>query len=234
MTTTHVATEIDTAALERARRDDELQLLEVLPAEEYDEEHLPGARNVPLADVDAAEGLDPAKPTVVYGFDLQDDRAHRAAARLEAKGFTDVRVYTRGKVAWLAEGLPSEGRRRPEQRVASIARTEGVPTLPGDATLADAASVFADASGAADGEVAVVLDPDGVVLGVLRRETLGLPPSTPVADVLQPGPSTFRPSMTIAELVDYFRSSDETRAIVSTAGGRWLGLIRREDVLDDA
>jgi hypothetical protein len=40
--------------------------------------------------------------------------------------------------------------------------------------------------------------------------------------------------MTIAELVEYFRKSDERRAIVSTAGGKWLGLIRREDVLDDA
>ena len=228
MTAKHdVATELDTAALQRALTGGDVQLVEVLPAEDYEEEHLPGARNVPLAELDAAD-LDPSRPTVVYGFDLQDDRAHRAAARLERKGFDDVRVYAAGKVAWLAEGLTSEGHRRPEQRVASIARTEGVPTLPGDATLADAASAFA---GTAD--VAVVLDPEGVVLGVLRRETLGLAASTPVADVLQPGPSTFRPSMTITELVDYFRSSDETRAIVSTAGGRWLGLIRREDVLDD-
>ena len=221
------ATELDTAALQRALRGD-VQLVEVLAADEYDEEHLPGARNVPLADLDDAD-LDPQRPTILYGFDLQDDRAHRAAARLAATGFADVRVYAAGKVAWLAEGLPSEGRRRPEQRVASIARTEDVPTVPGDATLADAASAFADR----DSEVAVVLGPENVVLGVLRRETLGLAPSTLVADALQPGPSTFRPSMTIAELVEYFRSSDERRAIVSTAGGRWLGLIRREDVLGD-
>lgn len=223
-----VAIEVDTSALERAIADG-VQLVEVLPPADYDEEHLPGARNVPLAHLDDDADLDPAKPTVVYGFDLQDDRAHRAAARLEARGFTDVRVYAHGKVAWLAEGLPSEGHRRPEQRVSSIARTDGVPTLPADATLADAVDRFADT----DSDLAVVLGPNDVVLGLLRRETLGLPAPTPVADVLQPGPSTFRPSMTIAELVDYFRSSDEARAIVSTAGGRWIGLIRREDVLDD-
>ena len=221
--------ELDTAALEEALRGD-VQLVEVLPSDEYDQEHLPGARNVPLDDL-AGSDLDPSRPTIVYAFDLQDDRAHRARARLEAAGFGDVRVYAAGKVAWLAEGLPAEGHRRPEQRVASIARTGGVPTLPGDATLADAASAF---SAGDDGDVAVVLGAGDVVLGVLRRETLGLAPSTPVAEVLQPGPSTFRPSMTIAELVDYFRSSDERRAIVSTAGGRWIGLIRREDVLGDA
>ena len=225
-----MVTQLDTAALEALLPD--VQLLEVLPADDFAEEHLPGAQNLPLADLeDAADGLDRRRTTIVYGFDLQDDRAHRAAARLEAIGFTDVRVYSRGKVAWLADGLPSEGRRRPEQRVGSIARTEGVPTLPADATLRDAAASFERHADTED--VAVVLGPHDVVLGVLRRETLGLAPSTPVADVLQPGPSTFRPSMTIAELVDYFRTSHETRAIVSTAAGRWLGLIRREDVLDD-
>ena len=224
-----MVTELDTDALRTLLHDHDVQLVEVLPSDDYDEEHLPGAVNVPLTDLEgAATTLDRNKPTVVYGFDLQDDRAHRAATRLERQDFADVRVYPAGKVAWLAEGLPAEGRRRPEQRVKAIARTD-VPTLDAAATISDAVRTMGP-----DDDVAVVLDPDGVVLGVLRRETLGLAPSTPVADALQPGPSTFRPSMTIAELVDYFRKSDETRAIVSTAGGRWLGLIRREDVLDDA
>lgn len=217
--------ELDTDALRRAIGD--VQLVEVLAADDFDEEHLPGAVNVPLTDLHETSRLDPARPTVVYGSDLQDDRPHRAAAHLETEGFIDVSVYAAGKLAWLAEGLPAEGRRRPEQRVRAIARTDGIPTLPADATLADAAAAIADS------DVAVVLNADDVVLGILRRETLGLAASTPVADVLQPGPSTFRPSMTIAELVEYFRSSNEARAIVSTAAGRWLGLIRREDVLDD-
>ena len=215
--------EITTAELHRLIDDaGDVQLVEVLPADEYAEEHLPGATNASLDD------LDPTRPIVVYGFDLQDDRPHRAAAHLQARGAADVRVYAEGKIGWLAEGHPGEGQRRPEQRVGAIARRDGVATIRGDATLADAAPHFTT-----DDDVAVVLGADDVVLGVLRRETLGLPPTTPVADVLQPGPSTFRPSMTIAELVDYFRRSHERRAVVSTAGGRWLGLITREDVLDD-
>ena len=48
------------------------QLVEVLPTDEYDEEHLPGAINLPLKgltrkSVDAA--LAPGRPVVVYCWD---------------------------------------------------------------------------------------------------------------------------------------------------------------------
>jgi rhodanese-related sulfurtransferase len=49
------------------------QLVEVLGSSEYEQEHLPGALNVPLAhlDPDGVAGLDPARPVVVYCFDYQ-------------------------------------------------------------------------------------------------------------------------------------------------------------------
>jgi rhodanese-related sulfurtransferase len=47
------------------------QLVEVLPQEEYREEHLPGSINIPLRRIDgeAGERLDPARPVVVYCWD---------------------------------------------------------------------------------------------------------------------------------------------------------------------
>jgi rhodanese-related sulfurtransferase len=46
------------------------QLLEVLPAEEYEWAHLPGAVNLPLEKVDAAVGqLDRSRPVIVYCHD---------------------------------------------------------------------------------------------------------------------------------------------------------------------
>jgi len=47
------------------------QLVEVLPADEYEEEHLPGAIHLPLKSltVDAASVLDRARPVVVYCWD---------------------------------------------------------------------------------------------------------------------------------------------------------------------
>ena len=52
---------------------DGAQLVEVLPREEYEDEHLPGAVNIPLKSLDAAEAkiLDRDRPVVVYCHDYQ-------------------------------------------------------------------------------------------------------------------------------------------------------------------
>ena len=55
----------------KALLDDGAQLVEVLPEAEYREEHLPGARNIPLKLLDAATTapLDKKNPVVVYCWD---------------------------------------------------------------------------------------------------------------------------------------------------------------------
>ena len=47
------------------------QLVEVLPREEYEDEHLPGAIGIPLRriDAEARERLDPSRPVIVYCWD---------------------------------------------------------------------------------------------------------------------------------------------------------------------
>jgi rhodanese-related sulfurtransferase len=46
------------------------QLVEVLPADEYDWAHLPGAVNLPLKELDAkASQLDRSRPIIVYCWD---------------------------------------------------------------------------------------------------------------------------------------------------------------------
>ena len=47
------------------------QLVEVLPADEYDEEHLPDAIHLPLKSLDAASAgvLDRHRPVIVYCWD---------------------------------------------------------------------------------------------------------------------------------------------------------------------
>jgi rhodanese-related sulfurtransferase len=49
------------------------QLVEVLPAKQYEAEHLPGAINIPLKtlDRDTARQLDPGQPVIVYCYDYQ-------------------------------------------------------------------------------------------------------------------------------------------------------------------
>jgi rhodanese-related sulfurtransferase len=48
------------------------QLVEVLPAVEYAEDHLPGAISIPLRhiDVDGTKGLDQNRAVIVYCWDM--------------------------------------------------------------------------------------------------------------------------------------------------------------------
>jgi rhodanese-related sulfurtransferase len=48
------------------------QIVEVLPNDEFEEEHLPGAINIPLKELDEASAsrLDRSRPVVVYCFDF--------------------------------------------------------------------------------------------------------------------------------------------------------------------
>ena len=63
-------TAIDLDELQRLL-DDGAQLVEVLPREEYEEMHLPGAMHIPLKELDAqsAKRLDPGRAVVVYCWD---------------------------------------------------------------------------------------------------------------------------------------------------------------------
>ena len=49
------------------------QLVEVLPEDEFEDEHLPGAINVPLKaiDADSVRRLDAGLPVIAYCYDYQ-------------------------------------------------------------------------------------------------------------------------------------------------------------------
>ena len=93
---------------------DQPQLVEVLPRDEYEAEHLPGAISIPLAemDKDRVAELHPNRTVVTYCYDLQCDLSSRAATLLTWFGFRDVVDYAESKVAWLAAGLPVVESRR--------------------------------------------------------------------------------------------------------------------------
>ena len=64
---------IDRDEVQRLLDDEQAQLVEVLPPDEYEDEHLPGAINIPLKTLDAqsAEQLDRERPVIVYCYDYQ-------------------------------------------------------------------------------------------------------------------------------------------------------------------
>ena len=65
-------TEIDREQVQRLL-DEGAQLVEVLPQAEYEDEHLPNAINLPLKELDRerVQGLERARPVIVYCYDYQ-------------------------------------------------------------------------------------------------------------------------------------------------------------------
>jgi rhodanese-related sulfurtransferase len=66
-----MVTGIDRAELLRLLDEEDAQIVDVLPAAEYTEAHLPGAVNIPLKQLTAetAAILDTSRPVVVYCHD---------------------------------------------------------------------------------------------------------------------------------------------------------------------
>ena len=62
--------EIDRTHVQRLMRE-RVQVVEVLPREEFEQDHLPGAISLPLRSLETeAKGtLDPARPILVYCWD---------------------------------------------------------------------------------------------------------------------------------------------------------------------
>jgi len=64
---------IDRDEVQRLLREEHAQLVEVLPSDEYEDEHLPGAINIPLKTLDAetTRQLDPQRRVIVYCYNYQ-------------------------------------------------------------------------------------------------------------------------------------------------------------------
>ncbi len=66
-----MSTEVDRDEVRRLLAE-RAHLVEVLPEEEFQEEHLPGAVNIPLKELgDRASELDRSRPVIVYCHDYQ-------------------------------------------------------------------------------------------------------------------------------------------------------------------
>lgn len=201
------------------------QLVEVLPESDYRREHIPGAINIPLPRLDrsAADSLDRGRPVIVYCYDLQCDLSSRGAALLTAWGFDEAYDYAGSKAEWLAMGIPSEGSRQAIDRVG--ARIRPAVTCPPDRGVGELPEP-------GPGQVVVVVDADDVVVGAIqgaRRAGTSMASITAI-DVMDPGPATVRPGMTVDELAASMRRSGETHVIVTTLDGRLLGVVTREDI----
>lgn len=132
--------------------------------------------------------------------------------------------YGPGKLDWLAAGLPTEGENSTRPRAGGVARKD-IATC----SVEDRVGDLRPGAG-----VAVVVDADGVVVGMLRAKELASPPATRVEDVMVGGPSTFRPYVPIKEMADYMREHDLQSSPITTSDGRLVGVLFRDDAVREA
>jgi rhodanese-related sulfurtransferase len=83
------------------------QVIDVREAAEFEAARLGGARLAPLSVIEEhASSIDRSRP--VYLLCSSGNRAGKAADRLQALGFNDLRVIEGGLQAWMATGHPVE------------------------------------------------------------------------------------------------------------------------------
>jgi rhodanese-related sulfurtransferase len=96
----------------RINAGDVLLIVEALPASDYEDAHLPGARNLPHdAGVDEIAAVLPHRDAevIVYCSNLPCPNSTILTRRLEQLGYTNAREYAEGKQDWIEAGLPVEG-----------------------------------------------------------------------------------------------------------------------------
>ena len=132
--------------------------------------------------------------------------------------------YTAGKSDWLAAGLPTEGEAANRPTAATVARRD-VPTCHLEASLRE----VRERVRAGGWDACVVVNEERIVMGLLRAEQLARDEHLTAEFAMRPGPSTFRPNVAIAEMVEFMAKHDLPNAPVTTSAGELIGLLVRED-----
>jgi rhodanese-related sulfurtransferase len=84
-------------------------LLNALPEDSFQEEHIPGSHNVPWNDdnlIDKVNKLAPSKDTeiVIYCANAECPASTKAGQKLEKAGFTNITEFDGGMEAWKNAG----------------------------------------------------------------------------------------------------------------------------------
>jgi rhodanese-related sulfurtransferase len=81
-------------------------VVDVLAAEDYEDEHIPGTSNIPYDEVEERfpEEFDESDDVIVYCLDESCQASPESAATLEEMGFENVRDYEEGLVGWKERG----------------------------------------------------------------------------------------------------------------------------------
>jgi CBS domain-containing protein len=96
--------------------------------------------------------------------------------------------------------------------------------------LEDQVGELRERIGASPYGFALVVSPEGVLLGRVRGSALDCDPALTAAEVMEPGPSTVRPHRSAAKVAKRLAERDLKWAIVTDPEGRLIGVASREDL----
>ena len=80
-------------------------------------------------------------------------------------------------------------------------------------------------------EVAVVVDRERVVLGLLRSKQLEMDPELAIQQAMRPAPSTFRPYVSMKEMADYMVEHSLDNVPITTSDGKLVGVLLKPDAV---
>ncbi len=154
----------------------------------------------------------------------------RAACRLESLEFTQVYDYVTGLADWTANGLPTEGKKAGVLREGVVCRDalrarDAVRTDTVTCRLSDTIGHVKERMKSAGQRQCVVTSEDGVVLGRLRGRALDGDPDASVEAVMEAGPSTIRPDVSLAEFTEHMRARNVGSVLVTTSTGHLIGVL---------
>ena len=125
----------------------------------------------------------------------------------------------------MGAGWPTEGTLAQRPRLVDVVRRDA-PTC----SLGERLGDVRDRAIAAGWDACVVVSQDRVVLGLLRAQELQADPQLPVERVMRPGPSTYRPFVTVEEMRRTMTERNLENSPVTTSDGKLVGLVRKQDV----
>jgi alkanesulfonate monooxygenase SsuD/methylene tetrahydromethanopterin reductase-like flavin-dependent oxidoreductase (luciferase family) len=144
-------------------------------------------------------------------------------------GYAPVYRYLAGKMDWFAAGWPRQGAQTAGPHLGELADRDVPTCAPGETMKQVRARV--DAAGR---DRCVVVTPDNIILGMVSDSQLQADGDLTADLVMDPGPSTFRPSITARELADWMGRKNRHHALISTADGVLIGDVERSTVEEAA
>jgi CBS domain-containing protein len=139
-----------------------------------------------------------------------------------------VAHYVGGRVDWLAHGLPREGETATTPYAGELADPDP-PTCALDTELTEVSrAIEASRYG-----YCLVVNDQRIVLGRVRRSAIVAADAADAAEsAMEPGPRTVRPNQPAQELAERLAEQGLHTTVVTTPGGRLLGVFRRDSVPD--